>query len=67
MVRDLKSIIHSMTEVMDASQTKSLVRHWGQLEIIYALALNDQRLLLTQEEESDIQTIVARLIDELET
>lgn len=60
--RDLKSIIRSLEEVADPSWTGSLLRQWGELEIIYALALDDGRRYLTQGEETDVQGIVAELV-----
>jgi hypothetical protein len=62
--RDLKSIIRTLSDIADPSWTKSLLRQWGQLEIIYALTLADGRLHLTQEEDKDVQDIVAGLINE---
>jgi hypothetical protein len=62
--RDLKSIIRSLEEVADPSWTSSLLRQWGQLEIIYALVLDDGRLYLTQDEEMDVRGIVAGLLTE---
>lgn len=64
--RDLKSIIRSLNDVADASWTGSLLRQWGQLEIIYALALKDGRFRLTKDEEGDVQEIVAGLLAELQ-
>ncbi|WP_156766562.1 hypothetical protein [Mycobacterium sp. E2327] len=64
--RDLKSIIRSLEEVADPSWTGSLLGQWGELEIIYALALDDGRRYLTQDEEADVQGIVAELRDELQ-
>lgn len=62
--RDLKSIIRTLSDLADSSWTKSLLRQWGQLEIIYALVLADGRLDLSQEEENDVQGIVGGLITE---
>lgn len=63
--RDLKSIIRSLEEVADPSWTSSLLRLWGQLEIIYASALAEDRFRLTQDEEVYLQGIVAKLAAEL--
>jgi hypothetical protein len=60
--RDLKSIIRTLSDLAEPSWTKSLLRQWGQLEIIYASALADGRLDLSQDEENDVQDIVAGLI-----
>jgi hypothetical protein len=64
--RDLKSIFRSLEEVADPSWTNSLSRQWFQLEIIYASALAEERFRLTQDEEVDVQEIVAKLIAELQ-
>lgn len=63
--RDLKSIIRALSDIADPSWTKSLLRQWGQLEIIYALALDEGRVRLSQDEENEVQDIVAGLIIEI--
>lgn len=65
--RDLKSIIRTLSELADSSWTKSLLRQWGQLEIIYALVLADGRRHLNQDEENDVRDIVAGLITEFQS
>lgn len=62
--RDLKSIIRSLDEVADPSWTSSLIGQWGYLEAIYASALSHERYRLTQEEEVDVQGVVADLLAE---
>ncbi|ORA10296.1 hypothetical protein BST12_26815 [Mycobacterium angelicum] len=64
--RDLKSIIRSLNDVADPSWTSSLLRLWGQLEIIYASALAEERLRLTQDEETYLQGVVANLVAEFQ-
>ncbi|WP_156771867.1 hypothetical protein [Mycobacterium sp. 1245805.9] len=64
--RDLKSIIRSLEEVADPSWTNSLLRQWGQLEIIYALILDEGRFRLTHEEEADVREIIATIRTELQ-
>lgn len=64
--RDLKSIIRSMSDVTDSAWTKLSVRNWGQLGVYASKALNDGRLLLTQDEEADVRMIVTELIEELQ-
>jgi Domain of unknown function (DUF4926) len=64
--RDLKSIIRSLEEVADPSWTSSLLRRWLDLEIIYALALDERRYRLTQEQEVDVRGIVAELVAEFQ-
>ena len=62
--RDLKSIIRSLSDVAESASTKSLLRQWGQLEIIYPSALAEGRFNLSQDEENDVQGIVAGLLAE---
>jgi hypothetical protein len=62
--RNLKSIIRTLTDLTDSPWTKSLLRQWGQLEIIYALALAEGRFDLSQDEETDVREIIAGLIKE---
>jgi hypothetical protein len=62
--RDLKSIIRTLTDLADSPWTKSLLRQWGQLEIIYALALAEGRFDLSQDEETDVRDIITGLINE---
>jgi hypothetical protein len=59
--RDLKSKIRSLSELANSSRTQSLIREWGQLEIICASTLADGQLYLSQDDEKDVQDIVARL------
>ncbi|ETW25211.1 hypothetical protein [Mycobacterium gastri] len=59
--RDLKSIIRSLNDVADPSWTSSLLRLWGQLEIIYALALDEERFRLSEEDEAYVQGVIAEL------
>ena len=62
--RDLKSIIRSLSDIAESAWTNSLLRQWGQLEIIYASALAEGRFDLSQGEENDVQEIIAGLINE---
>ncbi|MEM6109757.1 hypothetical protein AAHS21_26500 [Mycobacterium sp. 050272] len=64
--RDLKSIIRTLTDLDDAPWTESLLRQWGQLEIIDALALTEGRFELSEEEENDVREIIADLITEFQ-
>lgn len=64
--RNLKSIIRCLEEIADPSWTNSLFQQWGELEIIYALVLDDGRLRLTQEEEMEVRGIVAGLLAEFQ-
>lgn len=58
LVADMKSIIRSFEEVADPLWTKTLVKRWGELEILYALVLDEDRSGLTDDEEVDVQRIV---------
>jgi hypothetical protein len=62
--RDLKSIVRSLSDIAGSAWTNSLLRQWGQLEIIYASALAEGRFALSQDEENDVQEIIAGLINE---
>ncbi|ORB91188.1 hypothetical protein [Mycobacterium persicum] len=65
--RDLESVIRSLEEVADPSWTSSLLRLWGQLEIIYASMLDEGRFRLTQDDEVYVQEVVAKLVAELQS
>ncbi|UQX11070.1 DUF4926 domain-containing protein [Candidatus Mycobacterium methanotrophicum] len=60
--RDLKSIIWALDEIADRSWTSSLIGQWGYLEATYASALARDRNRLTDEEEVDLQRVVADLL-----
>src|SRR5690625_500963 len=60
--RDLKSIVRALSDIAEAPWARSLVRLWGQLEIIYACALNDGRHDLTSREEAEIQVVITDLV-----
>lgn len=62
LVNDLKSIIRSIEEVADPSWTKQLMKQWGQLEILYALLLDEDRFSLTDEEESEVRVLIEALM-----
>jgi hypothetical protein len=65
--RNLKSIIRCLEDIADPLWTSSLFKQWGELEIIYALVLDDGRLRLTQEEEAEVRGIVAGLLADLQS
>ncbi len=64
--QDMDSIIMSLEDIADPAWTSSLLRKWSRLEIIYALRLADGRHSLTEEEEANVQGIVAGLLAELQ-
>lgn len=59
--RDLKSITRSLEEVADRPWADSVSRQWFQLEIIYASLLHEKRSALTQDEEAEVQDVIAGL------
>lgn len=61
-VTDIKSIIRSFEEVGAPCWTKQLVTQWGQLEILCALVLDEERCRLTHEEEKDARAMIEALI-----
>jgi hypothetical protein len=64
LVGEMKSIVRSLDEVADASWTKALLKQWGQLEIVYALVLDEGRSSLSEAEEADVREIVAKFLTE---
>jgi hypothetical protein len=60
--QDVDSIIQSLDDIADPFWVATLFRQWGQLEIMYALALADERFRLTQKEEVDAREIVSQLL-----
>ena len=62
LVGEIKSIIRSLDEVADPSWTGALRKQWGQLEIVYALALDEGRSSLTGAEEQDVQELAGKLL-----
>jgi hypothetical protein len=60
--KDLDSIISSLQDIADTSWANSLLSQWTELEINYALKLDNGRHLLTVEEDIDVRKIVAGLI-----
>jgi hypothetical protein len=59
--RDLKSITRSLEEVAEPSWTQTWARQCFQLEMLYASMLHEQRSTLTQDEEDEVQAVVASL------
>lgn len=60
--QDLDSIIGALDDVADPSWTAWLRGQWGYLEATYASALAHGRYRLTQDEEVDLQGVVADLL-----
>lgn len=65
-VRDLKSVLPALEGLAGSACVEALRRQWGQLEIIYALALDDERYSLAPEEEVSASEAVAHLLREFE-
>lgn len=62
---DLQSLIDALEEVADVRRVERLRSSWGELEIIYAIALDEGRPL-TADEERDVQAIVEELNEGLQ-
>jgi hypothetical protein len=58
----LEPLIEQLEEHEGGDAVKALRREWGQLEILYALALDEGRGQLTVDEERDVAEIVADLL-----
>ncbi len=56
-----KSVLSSLEIISDENWVKEARRQWGQLEILYALVLEDGRESLTDTEHADTVEIVASL------
>lgn len=54
----MKSVLSSLEAISTDAWIAEGRRDWGKLEILYALALEDGRVALTHEEESDVVAIV---------
>lgn len=54
----MKSVLSSLEAISADAWIAEARRDWGKLEILYALALEDGRVALTHEEESDVVAIV---------
>jgi hypothetical protein len=63
-VSDMKSVIRSLEGLVDPVWLASLTKQWGQLEIIFAVALDEGRSALTPEEEAAAEAAVARMLYE---
>jgi hypothetical protein len=63
-VTDIKSIVRSLQEVADPAWAAKILKQWGQLEILFALVLDDGRSSLTAREEEEATDIVHALMKE---
>jgi hypothetical protein len=61
LVRGVESAIDSLEAVADAAWVRELRRHWGTLEIIYAVMLDEGRAALTDEERRNVAEAIATL------
>lgn len=61
LVRGVGSAIDELANVSDADWVAELRRSWGELEIIYALMLNQGRSNLNDEERRDVAEAVVAL------
>ncbi len=62
--RDLKSVIRSLDTSGMSAWSQWLIGPWGQLEIIYASALDENRSTLAVDEILEIRSVVSELIEE---
>jgi hypothetical protein len=66
-VADIKSIIRSLRELergdADSDYLAAVVEEWGRLEIVYAVALHENRSTLIEDEESETEDAVANLLE----
>lgn len=61
LVRDVESVIDSLTGVADAAWVGELRELWGALEIVYAVMLDEGRAALGEDERRDVSETVAAL------
>ena len=61
LVATLEAFVDSLEALTDARWVAQLRREWGQLEIVYALALDAGRSTLTDEEQQDIGLTIQNL------
>jgi hypothetical protein len=64
LVGELKSVLRSLDGVADPAWLGAQIRRWGQLEILYALVLDDGRSELAEDEDADVQEIAENLLRE---
>jgi hypothetical protein len=61
LVRDVESVIDSLSGVADAAWVDELRELWGRLEIVYALTLDAGRASLTDDERRDVGEAISAL------
>lgn len=59
----MKSVLSSLEAISTDAWIAEARRDWGELEILYALALEGGRVALTNQEESDVVAIVRVLTE----
>jgi hypothetical protein len=64
-VSDVDSILRSLAEVSDPRFIRLIFRQWGQLEILFAIALDEASRDLTEQEAADAREIVLQLVAHL--
>lgn len=60
-IRDVESAIDALLDVADAYWVERLRSAWLGMEIIYAIALDEGRTVLTVEERHEVDEVVAEL------
>ena len=61
LVADVESGIEALFDVADSAWVEQLRSAWSGLEIVYALALDEDRSTFTDEERSDVDETIAEL------
>jgi hypothetical protein len=61
LVADVEGGIEALFDVADSAWVEQLRSTWSGLEIVYALALDEGRSALTDEERSDVDETIAEL------
>jgi hypothetical protein len=61
LVADVESGIEALFDVADSAWVEQLRSAWSGLEIVYALALDEGRSTLTDEERGDVDETIAEL------
>jgi hypothetical protein len=61
LVRDVESVIDSLVTFADAGWVTELRGLWGELEIVYAVMLDEGRKVLTDDERRDVAETVTAL------
>src|SRR4051812_4964850 len=61
LVRDVGNVVDELDGLAESAWVGRLRRNWAELEILWSLALADDRATLTPEEEGDVERMLASL------